>query len=321
MNAAAPAQVFLPETASGLVRCWRFGDFELRPATRELLQHGREVSIGSRAFDLLCALVQRNDRTVAADELQALVWPRVVVEPNNLHVQVWHLRHLLGRDVITNRPGAGYRFTPKVRVHLLPVRHRAQAHHTTRHTRAPIGPATVSERSMRRLHGLSQSLCAAVATHRFVSVVASPSDSLRWLATNAIENLRAAMTGGVWTLTAADLGASVLPRLVDGADAGWSSADDLQTRLDAAAGDVLPLRSLSDRKFLLVYWRLAQGVPFERPFIGHLNRVAPGLHLLAIGESAIGDEREHVFPANPVERRSSRDRGNSRSRSAEPDRR
>lgn len=321
MNAAAPVRRFRPDTASSLVRCWRFEDFELRPATRELLRHGRRVSIGSRAFDLLCALVERSDRTVGAAELQALVWPRVIVEPNNLHVQVWHLRHLLGRHAIANRPGTGYRFVPQVRVHLLPIRHRsAQPSRMFAGSPGPTPFSAALESPLQRSPGLAKNLGTAVATHRFVSVVASDPDSMQQLAHDTIENLRAGMSGGVWTLTAADLGATVQPRLIDGADAGWSSADDLSSRLDAAAREVLPLQSLSDQTFLLVYWRLTRGVPFERPFIEHLGRVAPGMHLLAFGESAIGDEREHVFRTTEADFGRTGNRTGARSGPREPDR-
>ena len=37
----------------------RFADFELRPAERVLLRAGQPLPLGSRAFDLLLALVRR----------------------------------------------------------------------------------------------------------------------------------------------------------------------------------------------------------------------------------------------------------------------
>ena len=40
-----------------------------------------------------------------------LVWPRLVVEENNLQVQVTTLRKLLGHLAIATIPGRGYRFT------------------------------------------------------------------------------------------------------------------------------------------------------------------------------------------------------------------
>jgi DNA-binding winged helix-turn-helix (wHTH) protein len=40
----------------------RFGRFEIQAAERRLLVDGQPVPLGSRAFDLLAALVARRDR-------------------------------------------------------------------------------------------------------------------------------------------------------------------------------------------------------------------------------------------------------------------
>jgi DNA-binding winged helix-turn-helix (wHTH) protein len=89
---------------------YRFGDFEMRPARRELLSGGRPVALGGRAFDLLAALIAERDRVVGKNELMDLVWPKLVVEENNLAVQISTLRRVLGPAVIATIPGHGYRF-------------------------------------------------------------------------------------------------------------------------------------------------------------------------------------------------------------------
>ena len=94
-----------------LVPRYRFGGFELRPATRELLEGGRAIAIGARAFDVLLALIERRPRLVSKNDLLDLVWSDVVVEEANLHVQVSTLRKILGPHAIATVPGRGYRFT------------------------------------------------------------------------------------------------------------------------------------------------------------------------------------------------------------------
>ena len=89
---------------------YRFGRFELRPATRQLLVDEQPATLGTRAFDVLLALVERRDRLVTKNELFDLVWPGLVVEENNLQVQVSALRKLLGPDAIATVSGHGYRF-------------------------------------------------------------------------------------------------------------------------------------------------------------------------------------------------------------------
>ena len=81
------------------------------PSQRQLLCVDAPVKLGGRAFDVLVALVERRDRTVSKNELMDLVWPKVVVEENNLEVQVVTLRKLLGYAAIATVPGRGYRFT------------------------------------------------------------------------------------------------------------------------------------------------------------------------------------------------------------------
>lgn len=88
-----------------------FGHFEVRLDQRQLLVRGRPATLGSRAFEVLRALVERRDRLVSKDELLELVWPGVIVEENNLQVQVSALRKLLGSQVIATIPGRGYQFT------------------------------------------------------------------------------------------------------------------------------------------------------------------------------------------------------------------
>jgi DNA-binding winged helix-turn-helix (wHTH) protein len=88
----------------------RFGRFEARPAERRLLVDGRPATLGARAWDLLQALIERRDRVVGKSELLDLVWPGLVVEEGNLHVQTSTLRKVLGDGVIATVPGRGYRF-------------------------------------------------------------------------------------------------------------------------------------------------------------------------------------------------------------------
>jgi len=89
----------------------RFGRFELQRRQRRLLQDGAPVALGTRAFDLLLALVERRDQVVTKAELLDLVWPGLVVEENNLQVQVSTLRKVLGAPVIATVAGRGYQFT------------------------------------------------------------------------------------------------------------------------------------------------------------------------------------------------------------------
>jgi DNA-binding winged helix-turn-helix (wHTH) protein len=77
---------------------FRFGEFELFPVRRLLSRNGRAVKVGSRALDLLVALVERAGRVLTKNELMSRVWPDVVVEDTNIRVTVYNLRRVLGDD-------------------------------------------------------------------------------------------------------------------------------------------------------------------------------------------------------------------------------
>src|SRR5882672_3414774 len=85
------------------------GSFELHPAERMLCAAGKPVDLGARAFDLLLVLVEHQGRLVTKSTLLERVWPRLVVDENNLPAQIASLRRILGAGAIRTVPGFGYR--------------------------------------------------------------------------------------------------------------------------------------------------------------------------------------------------------------------
>ena len=91
-----------------------FGRWRLSPARRRLLADGEPVALGSRAFDILLALVDARGGLVTKDALMRRVWPGTITEDNSLQVQISALRKALGQDaagLIATIPGRGYCFT------------------------------------------------------------------------------------------------------------------------------------------------------------------------------------------------------------------
>ena len=115
-GSAQTARVSAPEVNQGsrVHTPIRFGDVEVRPTERQLMVAGRPAVLGSRAFDLLLALIEHRDRMVSKIELFDRVWPGLVVEENNLQVQISTLRKLLGPQAIATIPGRGYQFTAAI---------------------------------------------------------------------------------------------------------------------------------------------------------------------------------------------------------------
>ena len=89
------------------------------PSQFLLLERDKPVQLGSRALEILVALLERPGELITKQELLARVWPNIFVEPANLTVHVSALRRTLrdGRDgnrFIINVPGRGYSFVAEV---------------------------------------------------------------------------------------------------------------------------------------------------------------------------------------------------------------
>jgi DNA-binding winged helix-turn-helix (wHTH) protein len=98
-----------------------FGPFRLFPMQRLLTEAGRPLRLGSRAFDILVALLERPGELVSKEELMARVWPNRFVAPANVAVHISALRCALGERrgknrYVVNIPGRGYRFVAAVTV-------------------------------------------------------------------------------------------------------------------------------------------------------------------------------------------------------------
>jgi DNA-binding winged helix-turn-helix (wHTH) protein len=89
-----------------------FGRFQVLLRRRELLADGVPVKLGTRAFEILLALLEGDGSLVTKDELERRVWPGVFVAEENLKTQICTLRRALGEDggLIRTDFGRGYRF-------------------------------------------------------------------------------------------------------------------------------------------------------------------------------------------------------------------
>ncbi|EGX99470.1 transcriptional regulator [Nitrospirillum viridazoti Y2] len=98
-----------------------FANCRFTPARQSLLCGDVPVRVGSRAMDLLHALVCRPGEVVDKDELFHAAWPNLFVVESNLKVNIAALRRALranGIDVpcIATVPGRGYRFVAPLSV-------------------------------------------------------------------------------------------------------------------------------------------------------------------------------------------------------------
>jgi len=96
-----------------------FGHFRIRAAERLLEKDGVRLKLGSRALDILIALVERAPEVVSKRELLARVWPDLVVDEGSLRFHISVLRKVLGDGeagarYVANVAGRGYCFAAPI---------------------------------------------------------------------------------------------------------------------------------------------------------------------------------------------------------------
>jgi DNA-binding winged helix-turn-helix (wHTH) protein len=90
---------------------FELGECQIDLDRRELRMHGVPVPVGSRAFEIIGALIRSSGALVTKDELMQEVWPGAIVEENTLQVHVSAVRKALGplRGMLKTESGRGYR--------------------------------------------------------------------------------------------------------------------------------------------------------------------------------------------------------------------
>jgi len=107
--------------AKAIEHWFAFGPFRLCPSRRLLFEEGgRPLRLGSRAFEILIALLEREGEVISKRDLIARVWGGISVAEPNLKTQVAALRRTLGDDQTGRRyictvTGRGYCFVAPVR--------------------------------------------------------------------------------------------------------------------------------------------------------------------------------------------------------------
>ena len=124
---------------------YRFDDYLLDAAARELWRGGERVAIPPKSLECLAYLLQHRDRAVGRDELIAAVWGRVDASDTLLTQTIWRARRAIGDEgdrSLRTVPRFGYRWVAAVRVEEGPVDHEAPSVAVAQATAPPAGEAT-----------------------------------------------------------------------------------------------------------------------------------------------------------------------------------
>jgi predicted ATPase/DNA-binding winged helix-turn-helix (wHTH) protein len=274
-------------------RAVSFGPFRLLPAQQLLLEGEAPVRLGSRALEILIALVEKAGELVSKAELTAHVWPDTFVDENTLRVHVAGLRKALGdgqpgRRYLANVPGRGYRFVAPVSLS------------------DPERPPTQNKAVAARVHNLPLSQSRAVGRADvigtlldqlpkwgFVTVVGDGGIGKTTVALAVAEALLPVYQDGVRLVELAPVGD---PRFVPNA---LGATLGLTVHSEGAVSQLTDF--LRDKQMLVVLDSCEHVVEAAAGLAEQLLAGAPGVHILATSREPLRAEGERVHRLSPLE--------------------
>jgi predicted ATPase/DNA-binding winged helix-turn-helix (wHTH) protein len=262
-----------------------FGPFRLSVTARVLERGGVPIRLGSRALDILLALIERPNQVVTKKELIARVWPDLVVDEGSLRFHISALRKALGegrsgRRYVTNVSGRGYCFVAPISSAAGPL--------------LPSGnslllPAVGLPPSPSKMVGREeavQRISNELATWRFVTIAGAGGIGKTTVATAVSHKMIGVFDGAVLYV---DFGPLSTPALVPNMVA---STVGLQGSFSDLVG-ALP-SFLRDKRMLLVLDSCEHLIDAIAPLAERIFREAADVHILVTSREPLRVEGEHV---------------------------
>lgn len=290
-TSARPKEQVLDEECSQNKEIVSFGPFRLFAAERLLEKDGVALNLGSRALDLLIALIERATEVVSKRDLMARVWPNLAVEEGSLRFHIASLRKVLGAGqsgirYVTTVAGRGYCF-------VAPIRRSA--------VKPPIAESFVADRSaelptrLLRMVGRDetvQTISAQLLGQRFVTIVGPGGMGKTTVAISVAHARFAEFAGAVHFL---DLAALDDPSLVPGA---------LASTLGLSVNSHNPIPALlflvRDQRMLLVLDGCEHVIDMVAALAESISREASQVHILATSREPLSVEGEQVYRLPPL---------------------
>jgi predicted ATPase/DNA-binding winged helix-turn-helix (wHTH) protein len=268
-----------------------FGPFRFFATQRLLEKDGVPLNLGSRALDLLSALIERAAEVVSKRELMARVWPDLIVEEGSLRFHIASLRKILGDGqsgvrYVTNVAGRGYCFVAPIG--------RFAATPTLAEGCVADRTAKLPARLLRMVgrDETVQAVCEQLLGQRFVTIV-GPGGIGKTTVAVSVAHAKISEFGGA--IHFVDLGALDEPSLVAGAIA---STLGLPVNSDSPSQDLLSF--VRDQRMLLVLDNCEHVIETAAPLAESIFNEAPQVHILATSRESLRVEGEQVYRLPPL---------------------
>ena len=271
-----------------------FGPFCLLASERLLLKEGKPLHLGSRALDILIALVDQAGEVVSHRELFKRVWSDVVVDDASLRVQIAGLRKALGdgRDgarYIANIPAKGYCF-------VAPVERSRQIASSPSSGQPSFRSDSLPDRLDRMVgrDGAIEYLVSEIRLRRFVSIVGSGGVGKTTVAVAVAHALANDFEGNVCfvDLSTVREAAAFLVTAVASTMGCLAQTQDSRERL---------LGILSDKRMLLIFDSCEHVLDAAALLAEDIHRKAGSVYLMTTSREALRAEGENVYPLRPLE--------------------
>ncbi|MBI1774944.1 MAG: winged helix-turn-helix domain-containing protein [Proteobacteria bacterium] len=274
-----------------------FGRLAVLPHRRELRIDDCPIELGSRAFDVLMALIDARGSVVSKDALMDRVWPGRIVEENSLQSQISMLRKAFGteRGLIRTVAGRGYQFIgePSAREAAVDApKVPAAATGTT----APIRPPTNLSEPLSELIGRESELAevaALLGDNRLVTLTGAGGIGKTRIALAAARVLLPTFPDGVWV---AELGPLSDPDFV-----ATTVANALNLKLDAEATTAEHIaEAVSSKRVMLVLDNCEHVIVPAARMAEALMRANSAIRVVATSREPLRAEGERIYNLPPL---------------------
>ncbi len=274
---------------------YSFGPFCLQSDSGCLLRGNKTVRLGTRAIEILTALLEKKGEVATNQELISRGWPTTFVDESNLRVQITAIRRALrdrevSNNYITNVPGRGYRFSAPVNI---------EDSRQFRECAKPHLPNLLTELIGRQ--DVFDDVLNNLSEHRFISIVGPGGIGKTSIALAVGHKLVEEYDGRVYFVD--------LTSITSGTSVADSVAAALQLSLMSEPSDKLLAAFFRNRHSLLILDNCEQIVADATREAELLLRNASGLHIICTSREPLRGEGEFVYwlpalaapPVEPVE--------------------